>query len=155
MIKTSTSFPLIHADERGLIHKELTDKLIGIFYEIYNELGHGFLESVYEEAFCVALAEREIFFERQKAVPVWFHERKIGEFRADILVDRKVIIELKTGRGIDVAWEKQLLNYPRATDIEVGLLFNFGSSAQFKRYAFQNERKGIRVHPRESAAAKL
>ena len=153
-MRTSTSFPPIHADERGLLHKELTDKLIGIFYDVYNELGHGFLESVYEEAFCVALAEHGIFFERQMAVPVWFHGRRIGEFRADILVERKVILELKTGRGMDVAWEKQLLNYLRATEIEVGLLFNFGSSAEFKRYAFQNDRKGIRVHPRESAEMK-
>lgn len=154
-MKTSTSFPLIDADERGLIHKELADKLIGIFYDIYNELGHGFLESVYEEAFSVALAEHGIFFERQVAVPVWFHHRKIGEFRADLLIDKKVIIELKTGRGIDVAWEKQLLNYLRATEIEVGLLFNFGSSAEFKRYAFENDRKKIRVNPRESAEVKL
>ncbi len=145
-MRTPTSFPPIHADERGLIHKDFTNKLIAIFYEVYNELGHGFLESVYEEAFSVALSEHGLFFERQIAVPVWFHDRKIGEFRADILVDRKVIIELKTGCGIDTAWEKQLLNYLRA---------NFGHSAEFKRYAFENSRKGIRVHPRESAEMQL
>jgi GxxExxY protein len=89
----------MYTDERGPKHGALTEKLIGIFFTVYNELGHGFLESVYEEAFSVALAEQGIFFQRQMAVPVWFHSRKIGEFRADLLVDGKVIIELKTGRG--------------------------------------------------------
>lgn len=84
------------------------------------------------------------------AVPVRFHGREIGRFRADLLVDRKVVIELKTGRDIDLAWEKQLLNYLRATDIEVGLLFDFGPNAQFCRYAFENTRKNPR-NPRESA----
>jgi GxxExxY protein len=80
-------------------------------------------------------------------VPVWFHGRQIGDFRADLLVDGKVIIELKTGRDIDPAWEKQLLNYLRATEIEVGLVFNFGPTAQFRRFVFENNRK----NPRKSA----
>jgi GxxExxY protein len=149
-----TSLPQMHADQRGLKHGELTEKLIGIFFSLYNELGHGFLESVYEQAFSVVLAEQKIFFQRQIAIPVWFHGTQIGEFRADILVDGKVLIELKTGREIDLAWEKQLLNYLRATDIEVGLLFNFGPSAQFRRYGFENERKNPR-NPRSSAEKKL
>jgi GxxExxY protein len=144
----STSLPRMYTDERGLKHGALTEKLIGIFFTVYNELGHGFLESVYEEAFSVALAEQGIFFQRQMAVPVWFHSRKIGEFRADLLVDGKVIIELKTGRDIDTSWEKQLLNYLRATEIEVGLLFNFGPTPQFRRYVFGNERKALRVDQR-------
>jgi GxxExxY protein len=146
-MRTTTSIPRIYADQHGLKHHELTERLIGIFYGIYNELGHGFLESVYEQAFSVALAESGTFFQRQIAVPVFFHGQKIGDFRADLLVDGKVIIELKTGREIEPAWEKQLLNYLRATEIEVGMLFNFGPSAQFKRYAFENERK----NPRQSA----
>jgi GxxExxY protein len=87
------------------------------------------------------------FFQRQMGVPVWFHGRQIGDFRADLLVDGKVIIELKTGRDIDPAWEKQLLNYLRATEIEVGLVFNFGPTAQFRRFVFENNRK----NPRKSA----
>lgn len=90
-MKCVTSIPRIYADERGLKHHDLTEKLIGIFYTIYNELGHGFLESVYEQAFSVALAESQIFFQRQIAVPVWFHGQKIGDFRADLLIDGKVI----------------------------------------------------------------
>lgn len=143
-MRIATSIPRIHADQNGLKHRELTEKLIGIFYSVYNELGHGFLESVYEQAFSVELAERGIFFQRQIAVPVWFHGQKIGDFRADLLIDEKVIIELKTGRDVDPAWEKQLLNYLRATQIEVGMLFNFGPTAQFKRYVFENERKNPR-----------
>lgn len=144
---TATSLPRIDTDEHGLKHRDLTEKLIRIFFDIYNELGHGFLESVYEQAFAVSLAENGIFFERQIAAPVWYHGKQIGDFRADLLVDRKVIIELKVGRAIEPAWEKQLLNYLRATEIEVGMLFNFGPSAEFKRYVFDNNKK----NPRKSA----
>ncbi len=151
MMKKPNSFPLIYADDRGLLHKELTEKLIGIFYDIYNELGHGFLESVYEEALSIALGENQIPFQRQIAIPVFFHGRQIGDFRADLLVDGKVLIELKAGRGIDLSWEKQVLNYLRGTSIEVGLLFNFGPEAQFRRYVFSNERKEIRAFQRRSA----
>ncbi len=153
-MRAATSISRMYADQRGLKHAELTEQLIGIFFSLYNELGHGFLESVYEQAFSVVLAENNIFFQRQMAIPVWFHGAQIGEFRADLLVDRKVLIELKTGRDIDPAWEKQLLNYLRATDVEVGLLFNFGPNAQFRRYAFENDRKNPR-NPRESAEKKL
>lgn len=152
-MRTVTSIPRMYADQRGLKHADLTEKLIGIFFNIHNELGHGFLESVYEQAFSIVLAENNIFFQRQMAVPVWFHGQQIGEFRADLLVDGKVLVELKTGRDIEPAWEKQLLNYLRATDVEVGLLFNFGPNAQFKRYAFENDRKNPR-NQRESAEKK-
>jgi GxxExxY protein len=154
-MSAATSSPRIHADERGLIHSELTEKLIGIFFEVYNELAHGFLESVYEQALTIALAERQIFFQRQIAIPVWFRGQQIGDFRADLLVENKVILELKAGRAIETACEKQLLHYLRATEIEVGLLLNFGPTAQFRRLVFDNERKKIRAYPRESAEKKL
>jgi GxxExxY protein len=150
----ATSIPQMYADQRGLKHGELTERLIGIFFALYNELGHGFLESVYEQAFSVVLAENHLFFQRQLALPVWFHGAQIGEFRADLIVDGKVLIELKSGRCIDPAWEKQLLNYLRATDVEVGLLFNFGPTAEFRRYVLENARKNPR-NPRESAEKKL
>jgi GxxExxY protein len=153
-MKFANSLPRLHADSRGLKHAELTEKLIGIFFAIHNELGHGFLESIYDQAFSVLLAEKGIFFERQIAVPVWFHGKEIGEFRVDLPIEQKVILELKTGRDIEPAWEKQLLNYLRATEIEVGLRFNFGPNAQFRRYVFENEKKNPR-NPRVSAVAKL
>ncbi len=149
------SFPRIRADEHGLIQGDLSGKVIGVFYEVYNELGHGFLESVYEQALSVALAEHNLFFQRQVAIPVWFRGQQTGDFRADLLVENKLIVELKAGRAIESAWEKQLLNYLRATEIEVGLLLNFGPSAQFRRLIFDNERKQIRVNPRVSVEKKL
>lgn len=153
-MRAANSLPQIDADERGLIHSELTGKVIGIFYEVYNDLGHGFLESVYEQALSVALAEHQIFFQRQFGIPAWFRGHQVGDFRADLLVDSKLIVELKVGRAIEVAWEKQLLNYLRATQMEVGLLLNFGPTPQFRRLVFENERKTIRVHPCESAEKK-
>jgi GxxExxY protein len=136
----------------NLKHRELTERIIGVFYDVYNELGHGFLESVHEQALAFALVQAGMKVERQVAVLVWFHGHQIGDFRADVLVEGKVLLELKAARTIDQAHEKQLLNYLRATDIEVGLLLNFGVAPQFRRLVYENERKKIRVHPRESAA---
>ncbi len=150
-MKKPNSFPLIYADKRGLLHKALTEQLIGIFYDVYSELGHGFIESVYEDALSISLSEHQIPFQRQIPIPVFFHGRQIGDFRADLLIENKVLIELKAGRGIDLSWEKQVLNYLRGTAIEVGLLFNFGPEPQFRRYAFANERKEIRDFQRRSA----
>jgi len=140
------------SNAEGLKHRELTEKIIGAFYEVYNELGHGFLESVYEHALANALVQAGMNVERQVAVSVWFRGQQIGDFRADMLVDGKVLLELKAARTIDQAHEKQLLNYLRATNIEVGLLLNFGVKPQFRRLVYENERKKIRVDPRESAA---
>ena len=91
-MRTAISIPRLYADASGLKYGKLTEKRIGIFFSVHNELGHGFLESVYEQAFSVLLAEKNIFFQRQIAVPVWFHKRQIGEFRADLLVDRRVLV---------------------------------------------------------------
>jgi GxxExxY protein len=136
-----------------LKHRELTEEIIGVFYDVYNELGHGFLESVYEQALAVAFLDAGLKVERQVPVSVWFRGHRIGVFCADILVEGKVLLELKAVRTIEQAHEKQLLNYSRATDIEVGLLLNIGAKAQFRRLVYENERKKIRVDPRESAAS--
>jgi GxxExxY protein len=139
----------------NLRHAELTEKIIGIFYDVYNDLGHGFLESVYEQALAIALGEGGATVERQVPILVWFRAQQVGDFRADLLADGKVLIELKAARTIDRAHEKQLLNYLRATEIEVGLLLNFGVKPEFRRLVYENERKKIRVDPRESAAEKV
>jgi GxxExxY protein len=89
----------------------------------------------------MALSQRSLQFKRQVAVPVWFRGHKVGDFRADLLVEGKVIVELKAGRAIEHAWEKQLQNYLRATDLEVGLLLNFGPIAEYRRLLFTNDRK--------------
>jgi GxxExxY protein len=122
----------------------LTETIIGVFFEVYNELGHGFLESVYEKAFEVALTSKKLDVKRQIEVPVWFRGQRVGDFTADILVERCVLLELKATRTLDSAHEAQLLNYLRATEIEVGLLFNFGVKPEFKRLAFDNSRKKVR-----------
>lgn len=82
-------------NDGGLKHRELTEKIIGVFYEVYNELGHGFLESVYEKAFDIALTSRGIGVLRRIEVPVWFRGQKVGDFEADMLVERCVLLELK------------------------------------------------------------
>lgn len=124
-----------------LKHHELTEKVIGTFYEVYNELGFGFLESVYENALVIALRTKGFQVEQQISVPVWFRGQRVGDFVADLLVENALILELKAVRTIDEAHKAQLLNYLRATEIEVGLLLNFGQSAEFKRLAFDNHRK--------------
>jgi GxxExxY protein len=131
----------------GLKRRELTQKIIGVFFEVYNELGHGFLESVYETAFEVALVSKGMSVFRQIEVPVWFRGRKIGDFTADMLVEESVLLELKAGRSLDQAHEAQLLNYLRATEIEVGMLFSFGLKPEFKRLAYDNERKQGGLRP--------
>jgi len=131
---------------------DVTEKIIGVFYDVYNELGYGFLESVYQEALVMALREAGLAVEYQVPVPVWFRRQKVGDFRADMLVEKKVLLELKSSRSIDLAHEAQLLHYLKATEIELGLLLNFGTRPQFRRLLFDNERKEIRGNPCESVA---
>lgn len=121
-----------------------TEKLIGIFFEVYNELGYGFLESVYEKAFTLMLDARGMSYQQQCPMTVNFRGQLIGEFRADLIVDAAVIVELKAVQKLDLSHEKQLLNCLKATDLEVGLLFNFGTDAQIRRLALDNQRKKIK-----------
>jgi GxxExxY protein len=136
----------------NLKHSELTAKIIRVFYDVYNELGHGFLESTYAGAMVVALQEAGLRPNRELSVPVWFRGRKIGQYFADFVVDNKILLELKASRNLESAHDAQLLHYLRATEIEVGLLLNFGLKPQFRRLLFDNERKNIRENPCESVA---
>jgi GxxExxY protein len=129
----------------ALKHRELSQMVIGVFFDVYNELGHGFLESVYQKAFEHALRAKGLRVNRKIEVPVWFRGEMVGDFEADLLVDCKLLLELKAVRCLDSAHEAQLLNYLRATDVEVGLLFNFGVKPEFKRFAFENARKRDRA----------
>lgn len=135
-----------------LLHRQLTERILGTFYQVYNELGCGFLESVYGAAMHLALQADGLNAERQTTVAVFFRGRVVGEFRADLIVERRVVIELKACRAIDPAHEAQLLNYLRATELEVGLLLNFGPKPSFKRLAFANSRKLLPPNPRYSAS---
>jgi GxxExxY protein len=134
-------------DKYGFKHKEITEKIIGVFYEVYNELGHGFLESVYEKSLEVALTSLGLRVCRQIEIPVSFRGQRVGIFTADVLVEDCVLLELKAARALDSTHQAQLLNYLRATEIEVGLLLNFGLKPEFKRLIFDNPRKLIRAKP--------
>jgi GxxExxY protein len=135
-----------------LKHAELTEKITGIFYDVYNELGYGFLECVYEESLVIVLHEARLAVDRQILLPVWFRGHKVGDFRADVMVENSVLLELKSARSLDPAHEAQLLHYLKSTEIEVGMLLNFGTRPQFRRLLFDNERKKIRENPWKSGA---
>jgi GxxExxY protein len=131
----------MNTDKRRFEHKELTGKVIGVFFDVYNELGHGFLESVYEKSLEFALSSIGMTALRKIEIPVRFRGHKVGDFEADMLVEGCLLIELKAVRALESAHEAQLLNYLRATEIELGLLLNFGLKPQFKRMVFDNSRK--------------
>ena len=142
----------MESTQPGLKYADLTAKIIGIFYDVYNELGYGFLESVYEESEVIALRQAGLIVNRQVPIPVWFRNQKVGEFRADVTVEGTVLLELKCAKGLDPAHEAQILHYLKSTDIEIGLLFNFGLKPQFRRLLFDNERKKFRENPCKSVA---
>ena len=133
-------------------YKEITEIILKSFYETYNELGDGFLESVYENALYIVLTGYGLCVERQKGISVFFRGKVIGDFKADLIVNEKVIVELKAVRTLDPAHEAQLINYLKATDIEVGLLLNFGRKPEFKRFVCDNKRKNISDDQRRSVA---
>lgn len=127
-------------------HQEITEKIIGCFYEVYNELGPGFLESVYVSALAMALSEKGLKVEREKEIIVFFRGKSVGVFRSDVIVENCVLVEAKAGSKFDKAHEAIVLNYLRATTLEVGLLLNFGPVAEFRRYVYDNSRKqGMQV----------
>jgi GxxExxY protein len=139
-------------EETKLKHAELTEKIIGIYYDVYNEIGHGFLESVYSNCMNIALTQAGFQVQREVLIPVLFRSQNVGKFKADLLVDNLILLELKAERTLDRSHDAQLLNYLRATALEVGLLLNFGAvKPQFRRLVFENENKKIRAHSRESA----
>lgn len=122
-------------------YQDITEKIIRAFYNVYNTLGYGFLEKVYENALMLQLKLMNLQCEKQKQIKVFYKSHIVGEYFADIIVENKVIIEIKAAEGIIEEHENQLLNYLKATEIEVGLLLNFGKKPQFKRQIFENEYK--------------
>ncbi len=139
-------------DTDKVIYKETTDIILKSFYEVYNELGDGFLESIYENALYIVLTGYGLCVKRQKDISVFFRGNIIGDFKADLIVNEKVIVELKAVRALDSVHEAQLINYLKATNIEVGLLLNFGKKPEFKRFVYDNKRKNISANQRKSVA---
>ena len=127
--------------------KEVTDIIIKTFYQVYNELGYGFLEKVYHNALLFALNKKGLHCESRKKLIVYFETVQVGEYYPDLIVNESVILELKASEALSYENECQLINYLRATDIEIGLLLNFGRKPEFRRKYFTNDRKKIRVHP--------
>jgi len=118
----------------GLVHGGLTGKIIGAAMEIHRQLGPGFLEGVYEEALAYELELQNINFEKQKEIPVFYKNKQVKQYTCDFLVDDKVIVELKAIKEITEIDKIQVINYLKASGIEVGLLFNFGQkSLEYKR----------------------
>ena len=127
-----------------LKHGLITDQILRVFYDVYNELGHGFLESVYHRSLVLALKEKGLNVRSRVAIPVWFRGQQVGQFEADVLVENCVLLELKAARMLDSSHRAQLMNYLRATEIEVGLLLNFGERPEFKRVILDNLKKQAR-----------
>ncbi len=123
-------------------HKDTTEKIIGAFFTVYNTLGYGFLEKVYENALVIELRKLGLQVAQQASIQVYYDGQIVGEYCADLLVEAAVIVELKAVHELTGAFEAQLLNYLKATCYEVGLLLNFGPRPRFIRKAFDNERKG-------------
>jgi len=126
-----------------MLYKDKTQKIIQAFYKVYNNLGYGFLEKVYQNALMIELGKMGFYCESEKPVKVFYEGILVGDYRADIIVDRCIIIENKAAEGLAEENEFQLINYLKATEIEIGLLLNFGKKPEFKRKIFTNDRKDL------------
>ena len=119
-------------------HSDITDKIIKAFYKVYNTLGYGFLEKVYENAIFIELQSMGLSVNKQEAILVYYENIEVGAYFADLIVENTVIIELKATESLCEEHEFQLINYLKATEIEVGLLLNFGKKPEIKRKVYSN-----------------
>ncbi len=126
-----------------MLYAELTDKIISSFYKVYNTLGYGFLEKVYENSMVIELKRAGLKVSQQQNIKVYYEDHVVGDYFADIIVNDQVIMEIKAAEGFREENRAQLINYLKATDKEVGLLLNFGKTPEFKRVIFTNDRKEI------------
>ncbi len=123
-------------------HSQITGQILDAFYRVHTKLGYGFTEKVYENSMAIELQKTGLQTEQQKAIDVYYDRESVGTYYADIVVNSVVIVELKAVKQIAVEHEAQTLNYLKASQIEVGLLLNFGPSPSFKRFVLDNQRKG-------------
>jgi len=134
----------MNADQK-LVAAETTERVLGCYYDAYSELGYGFAESVYENALILLLKNAGLLVAQQEPFEVRFRGAVVGEYRADLIVNREVIVEVKAVVSLAAVHEAQLVNYLKATGLEVGLLLNFGPKPQFKRRVLSKQ------NPRSSA----
>jgi len=124
-----------------LLHEEITEKIIKSYFKVYNTLGYGFLEKVYENALAIELRKNGLEVKCQYPISVLYESEIVGDYYADIIVNNIVIIELKAAKEISEENECHLINYLKATNIELGLLMNFGKEAEYRRKVFMNKYK--------------
>ena len=124
-----------------LLHQDLTSLILKTFYEVYNELGYGFLEKVYQNALLIELRKNGLEATPNKKIKVYYKGENVGNYYTDIIVNNTIILELKAADYIVEEFENQLLNYLKGTDCEIGLLLNFGKKPEFKRKIYENNRK--------------
>lgn len=124
-----------------LLHGKVTDVILRCFYRGGNKMGHGFLESVYQNVMYIELTAEGVKVKTGVRPPVRYEGRLVGDFETDLIVEDVVIVEIKAGRAIDPSATAQVINYLRASDIEVGLILNFGPRLEFRRVVFDKQRK--------------
>ena len=124
-----------------MLHKDLTDKILKAYYTVYNTLGYGFLEKVYENALLLELQQMGLYAAAQQKIVVHYRGQPVGDYFTDIVVNDTVVLELKAAESLREEHKAQLLNYLKATTKEVGLLLNFGKKPEFKRVIYTNDRK--------------
>lgn len=127
----------------GLLHGEISNRILGVFFQVYNELGPGFLESVYAKGMLRALTDAGLRVECEVPISVYFRGRVVGLFRADAVVESVVLLEYKAGERLDPSCEAKILNYLRGCRSEVALLLHFGPKPAFKRLIMTNDRKPL------------
>ncbi len=128
----------------NILHKKITDGILKAYYDVYNQLGYGFLEKVYQNAMYFELKSQGFKVEAQKQIKVYFKNQLVGEYYADLLIEDKVIVELKACEVLMNVHVAQIMNYLKATASEVGLLLNFGEEPEFKRIIYTNDRKNYK-----------
>jgi len=124
-----------------MLEREPTNQVIGAFFEVYNHLGFGFLERVYADALEHELLVRSRKVQREVAIPMWYKRKQLSPQRVDMIVDDKILIEIKSTRVLPTEAERQLLNYLRASSLPVGLLLHFGSKPRFLRRVYTDKRQ--------------
>lgn len=129
-----------------MLYADITDTIIKAFYKVNNTLGFGFLEKVYENAMSIELEKSGYLVKKQRNIKVYYNNEVVGDYYADLIVNDRVIIEIKAAEILKNEHEAQLINYLKATEIEVGLLLNFGKKAEFRRKIFSNSNKKIEIN---------
>jgi len=126
-------------------HEEITELIIKAFYKVYNTLGYGFLESVYLNALLIELKGMDFKAEINKRIYVYYYGNVVGDYVADMIVEDIIICELKANESLSEENEHQLVNYLKATEMEVGLLLNFGKRPEIRRKIYDNDKKAWRT----------